>query len=267
MWTEYLLTEPKYWLIPWLLQAVAYFFVLRKMGLRKWMALVPFAAEHELATVLFSKIRNFWRPFCIAAVMTAGAYYLGPEQGTGQLFMIVAEIVYWIFLVRLYYRLSRSFGRGVPYTILLILVPTLFLIILGVGKREYKPLKFKEHKKHGPIINRLNKVAFTLVSVIELAVLILGVGFISVRQYPPRPLANMILRDVYNASKDIESDGNCVTREETMGKKRGRFGRFLGLVALALIFSLVGGMVGSYVTVKSFDKWEYIIAKICKHLL
>ncbi|MBE6041086.1 MAG: hypothetical protein E7220_01030 [Clostridiales bacterium] len=217
MWTEYLLNEPKYWLIPWVMQSIAYFFVLRKMGLRVWTALVPFIAEHELSTVLFRKIRTFWRPFSIAAVMTAAAYYLGTDQGTGQMFMIVAQVVYWLFLVRLFFRLSKSFGHGIPYTILLTLVPTLFLLILGLGKSQYHPLQFKQERSFGRFLNGMRKLTFTLVSVVELIALVAGVGFVTIQTYPPRPLANMILNDVYKDSKDIEADGNCVTREETMG--------------------------------------------------
>ena len=61
MRAEYLLTEPLFWIIPWVLHAAAYFFVLKKMGLKSWTALIPFAAEHELTTVLFNKTRAFWR--------------------------------------------------------------------------------------------------------------------------------------------------------------------------------------------------------------
>ena len=218
MWTEYLLNDPKYWLIPWVLQAIPYFFILKKMGLRTWTALVPFVAEHEMSTVLFRKMRTFWRPFSIAAVMISAAYYLGTENGTGQVFMIIAQVVYWVFLIRLFYRLSKSFGHGVPYTILLTLFPTLFLLILGLGKSQYHPLRFKEEKNYGAFINGMRKITVFLISAAELIVLIAGVGFITIREYPPRPLANMILRDVYNESKDIAADGNCVTREETMGE-------------------------------------------------
>ena len=217
MWTNYLLNDPKYWLIPWILQSVAYYFVLKKMGLKQWKAAVPFLAEHELSTVLFKKMRAFWRPFLLAAVLMIAAYYLGPDQGTGQMFMIIAEIEYWIFLVKLYYRMSKSFGHGLPFAILLILVPTVFLLVLGLGKSQYTPPVFPEEKGYGKFFNGMRKITFTILSVVELAVLIAGVGFITVRTYPPRPIANAVLNDVYKESSNIESDGNCVTREEAMG--------------------------------------------------
>ena len=218
MRAEYLLTEPLFWIIPWVLHAAAYFFVLKKMGLKSWTALIPFAAEHELTTVLFNKTRAFWRPFSIAAVFAAAAFYLGTDQGTGVLFMIIAEIVYGIFTIKLYYRLSKSFGHGVPYTILMLLVPAVFLLILGLGKSVYTKPEFIPERNYGIFINSLRKITVAIISVVEMAVLILGVGFITVRQYPPRPLAELVLNDVHKDSVGIESDGNCVTREETMGE-------------------------------------------------
>ena len=217
MWTNYLLNDPKYWLIPWVLQSIAYYFVLKKMGLKQWKAVVPFLAEHELSTVLFRKMRAFWRPFLIAVVLMCAAYYLGPDQGTGQLFMIFAQVEYWIFLAKLYYRLSKSFGHGLLYAILTILVPTVFLLVLGLGKSQYTPLVFPKEKGYGKFFNEMRKITFIIVSVVELLALIAVVGLITIRTYPPRPLAKMILDDVYKDSSDIQADGNCVTREETMG--------------------------------------------------
>ena len=107
-------------------------------------------------------MRTFWRPFSIAAVMISAAYFLGTVNGTGQVFMIIAQVVYWVFLIRLFYRLSKSFGHGVPYTILLTMFPTLFLLILGLGKSKYHPLQLKKEKNYGAFINSLRKITVFL---------------------------------------------------------------------------------------------------------
>ena len=146
MYIDNFLRDPQYWVIPWILQSVAYFFVLRKIGLRKWTAVIPFLAERELSTVLFRKMRTFYRPFVIAAVFMAGAYYLGPEESTGAAYLTIAYVVYALFLVRLYFRLSKSFGKGILYTILLIIASPLFLLILGLGSSQYQPLEFRQEK-------------------------------------------------------------------------------------------------------------------------
>ena len=121
MLLNYLMMDPENWIFPLVLQAIAYFFILRKMGLKKWTAIIPFLAEREMSTVLFRKMRSFYRPFIIAAVFVTGAYYLGPEEGTGAAYMCIAIVVYGLFLIRLYCRLVKSFGKGVIYTILMIL--------------------------------------------------------------------------------------------------------------------------------------------------
>ncbi|WP_029318860.1 hypothetical protein [Butyrivibrio sp. AE3004] len=48
--------------------SIGYFLVLKKAGLKKWTAVVPFLAERELSTVLFKRMRTFYRSFAIAAM-------------------------------------------------------------------------------------------------------------------------------------------------------------------------------------------------------
>ena len=215
---NYLMMDPENWIFPLVLQAIAYFFILRKMGLKKWTAIIPFLAEREMSTVLFRKMRSFYRPFIIAAVFVTGAYYLGPEEGTGAAYMCIAIVVYGLFLIRLYCRLAKSFGKGFIYTILMILFPTLFLLILGLGKSVYRPLEFKEERWHSRFYNQIRKLTVALISIAEVIILVLGVGFYTVRAYPPVPLVNYILNDTYAKTKDIVSDGNAVGRDEAMGE-------------------------------------------------
>ena len=217
MYIDNFLRDPQYWVIPWILQSVAYFFVLRKIGLRKWTAVIPFLAERELSTVLFRKMRTFYRPFVIAAVFMAGAYYLGPEESTGAAYMTIAYVVYALFLVRLYFRLSKSFGKGILYTILLIIASPLFLLILGLGKSQYQPIEFRQEKDYGLFINSLRKITVVLISAVEIMVLVLGVGYFTIRKYPPVPFVQYNLQEVYDSTKNIESDDRAVGREEAMG--------------------------------------------------
>lgn len=217
MYIDNFLRDPQYWVIPWILQSVAYFFVLRKIGLRKWTAVIPFLAERELSTVLFRKMRTFYRPFVIAAVFMAGAYYLGPEESTGAAYLTIAYVVYALFLVRLYFRLSKSFGKGILYTILLIIASPLFLLILGLGKSQYQPIEFRQEKDYGLFINSLRKITVVLISAVEIMVLVLGVGYFTIRKYPPVPFVQYNLQEVYDSTKNIESDDRAVGREEAMG--------------------------------------------------
>ncbi|MBQ9273049.1 MAG: hypothetical protein IJ227_04970, partial [Mogibacterium sp.] len=217
MISDRLLIDPVYWLVPWLIQSLAYFMVLGKMGLKKWKAIIPFYAEQQMSTKLFRRMRTFWRPFFIAMVFMAGAYYLGPDEGMGYVYVLVAQIVYGLFLIRLYCRLAKSFGKGVPFTIGLILIPTLFLFILGLGKSEYHPLQFKEEKNYGAFINGLRRVTVAVFTVAEMIVIVLGVGFLTVRTYPPRTLVESLNKSTHEQTKDIVSDGKALARKDTMG--------------------------------------------------
>lgn len=217
MISDVMLRDPQYWIIPWILQSIGYFFVLRRMGLRKGMAAVPFLAERELSTVLFPKMRSFYRPFVIAVIFMAGAYYLGPDEGTGYLYMSVATLVYGIFLIKLYHRLSKSFGKGWGYTLLLLIFAPLFLVLLGTGKAEYTQPVFKEEKNLGAFFNGMRKVTFILLSAVEVIVLVCGVGYFTVRELPPRPLVNSMLADIHSNTKDIVADGDVVRRQDSMG--------------------------------------------------
>ena len=66
----------------------------QKAGLKKWTAVVPFLAERELSTVLFKRMRTFYRSFAIAAILMLGAIYLGPKESKGWMFTNIAAIVY-----------------------------------------------------------------------------------------------------------------------------------------------------------------------------
>ena len=214
---QYFLMKPIYWIIPWILQSTAYYLILGKMGLRRKTAIIPFLAEKEFSTVLFRGMRSFWRPFIITAVFVIGAYYLGPQEGTGYAYMIVAFIVYGFFLLRLYHRLAKSFGKGFLYTILIWIFPLLGLAILALGKSRFTAPEFRPYKDYGRVGNKLIHAVIGLISAVEIMVLVLGVGFLTIRQYPPKFLVNSILTDTYNDAKDIVSDDKALSRKDTMG--------------------------------------------------
>ncbi len=213
----YFLMNPAYWFIPWIVQSFAYIFILRKMSLDVRYCAIPLLAEHEFTKLLFRRMRSFWRPFIIAAVFVAGAYYLGPTEGTGHIYMFIAAFVYGLFLIKLYYRMMRSFGKSRLLILVLLLSPTIFLLILGLGKSKFTAPVFEEEKKHSKFINDLRNLTIFLISLVEVAALVLGVGFYTIRTHMPRPLANWMLDDIYAMSKDIVSDGKAVSRESAMG--------------------------------------------------
>ena len=66
--------------------------------------------------------------------------------GNGLLFLIplaafipaIGGIIATVFWIYLQYKFSKAFGHGIGYAIGLILLPTIFVIIIGFGKSKYQ---------------------------------------------------------------------------------------------------------------------------------
>ena len=214
----FLLRNPLLWLIPWALQSFAYYFVLGKMGLRRWTCLISVLAEREFSKVLFKRMTTFYRAVIIALIFICGALYLGEHEMTSYVYLVIANIVYGFFLLLMYCRMAKSFGKKVIYGFLTAIIPPLFLLILGLGKSRYTPLVFKTGRRDSKLISGLKTAAVVLITAAEIFVILLAVGFWTVRTYPPRLLVNENLKEIHDETKDITADMQCLTREDAMGE-------------------------------------------------
>ncbi len=218
----YLLKTPLAWAIAIVFQIIAYGGVLRKMGLPVWNCIVPCLAEWRLSTVLFRWKRSFWRPFIVSSVLFLTGLYLNPYSGTvvvkARLLMIGAVTIYSFLLIRLYWRLSRAFGKGWVYALLMTLVPPVFLFALGYGSAKYLGgPEFPPAPKLPILITFLWRAGIVLISGVEILALLIGVGYLTIRSRAPRFFVNMIVSEEYESTKDVTGTGVVVTREDTMG--------------------------------------------------
>ena len=187
-----LLTRQYLFVIPIVLQIVAYFFLLRKMSLPTRYALVPFAAEWQLSKLLFRFKRTFWRPFVVTFVLVLSGLYINPFSGSSQvsakLVIALAILVYGSFLLRLYRRLTgcfyKSVGKRVQMTILTWLLPPVGLMLMARRKQPYLGAPtLKPRKQYGPVVTFVLRASLALVSTVEIAALLAGVGFFTIREY------------------------------------------------------------------------------------
>ena len=213
----YFLMRPVFWILPWILQALAYFKILKKMELKPWPAVVPVLGEYQLSRRLFPKRRSFFRPLILTAIMVGFAWYLDPYSGTGRIFMLVAFAIYGIFLIRLYRRLAKAFGKKAGFVLGLIVLPPLFLLILGFGKAVYTQPVFKPEKVRSKGRRIAAGVGFVAVSAIEVAAIVAGAGFLTIQQKVPGIVVKMVMEQVYDATKDITDGGEVVTRADVLG--------------------------------------------------
>lgn len=218
MITVYFLNSLFLWIGQWIWQVVAYFFVLKKMNLSKITCLVPFLAERQFTKELFHYMRTFYRPFIMAAILVSASWYVGPYVGMGKIFMIIAVLVYGLFLIRLYWRLCKSFGKSKLFAIGMILLPPLFLLILGLGKSKYIGLEQKPRKEYTKRQRVIHKTVLTLITTAELVAFMIVVGVLTIQSNPPTVMVDYLLDDFYSNTKDIDGNGqDALTREELMG--------------------------------------------------
>ena len=53
------------------------------------------------------------------------------------IFLYIIPIVWWIVYIVVYYDLAKSFGKGVGFAIGVVLLPFIFVPILGFGSSQY----------------------------------------------------------------------------------------------------------------------------------
>ena len=218
MLATYLFRNPATWIIPLLIQILSYWKILGKMDKRKWCAVIPIFGEMEMSTDLFLYMRSFWRPAMIAIAMFLTSRYLGTDNMYSIVMGLVALIVYGVFLIRLYARLAKQFGKSKMFAFGLIMVPLVFLPILGFGKSAYlgKP-DLKPAIELSPGAQRFRRVIAVCISVLELVVLVVGCFFITMMVHPFRPVAQYLLDDTMNKLSSVTDSDEIVGREETLG--------------------------------------------------
>lgn len=86
--------------------------VLEKAGIEGWKALIPFYNMYCMAKIVFG---TGW-PFLITFVPFFSAVYY----------------IVWRIL------LAKSFGKGIGFTIGLVILPFIFVPILGLGDSQYR---------------------------------------------------------------------------------------------------------------------------------
>lgn len=219
MLATYLFRNPAVWIVPLAIQILSYWKILGKMGKRRWCAIIPILGEMEMSTDLFRRMRSFWRPAAIAIAMFLTSRYLGMENTVSKIMALVALIVYGIFLLRLYVRLAKQFGKKKLFTFGLIMVPLLFLPILGFGKSQYRGRpKFKPEKERSKASRTIRRVGLVGISVVELAALIAGCFLVTVMVHPFRPLVEYMMDDTLSQMSSVTDSDEIVGRKDTLGE-------------------------------------------------
>lgn len=218
MLIAYIMRNPAVWVIPLLIQVICYVRILKKMGKRPALGIVPVLGDWEMSHDLFRWMSTFWRAAAVTLCLYATSVWL--KSGEYAIFMkLGAVIVYGVFLARLYWRLGRQFGKNVLGRLGLILMPLIFLPVLAFGKSYYLgPVDFGPEKERSRFINILLRIGAGLIAAAEVAAVAAGCFALAMIMHPARPIAQMIIDDELEMMKSVSDSDEIVGREDTLGK-------------------------------------------------
>lgn len=117
--------------IYFVLCVIARWGLFQKMGEAGWKSLIPFYSDY----VLFRRVWNvsiYW----VWLILSLFTLFYGGEETHSFLFTLMGIL---LFLLNAYkcYNLSRAFGKGIGFTIGLILLEPIFTMILSFGSSVY----------------------------------------------------------------------------------------------------------------------------------
>jgi len=101
--------------------------VFEKAGEPGWKALIPIYNLYILYKISWNGYMFFAE---LVLGMLAGCF---SHSAVGSLFAILSTVIAWV----MYYKLSKSFGHGIVFTVFMILFPQIAQIILGFDDSQY----------------------------------------------------------------------------------------------------------------------------------
>lgn len=125
--------------IAWfILMVIANWRIFTKAGRPGWLSIIPIVSGHVSYGIAWRSV-FYW----ISLVVSAGASYCY-DQWTAQGGMVygviatVAVLISFVLAILYAHKLARAFGKGVGFTLGLLLLPPVFTLILAFGSAQYE---------------------------------------------------------------------------------------------------------------------------------
>jgi hypothetical protein len=131
----------------WLLITVCRWIIFQKAGQAGWKSLIPI--YDTFVTLRIIQRPQWWGYLVVGSsivqiMLTATRDGSSDELSTVQLVSSIASLIAFLFTVRITHGLSRSFGRGVGFTLGLLFLPYIFYPMLAFGSSIYRPTQSHE---------------------------------------------------------------------------------------------------------------------------
>ena len=209
----------------YVLHLITYIGLFRKMKVQLGYAVIPFVAEWKMSKTVFRSMRTYYHAMLSSIIFLAGSRYIGSESTMSLLFVLFAMFIYWLFLMRMYYFIGRSFGKGAVFCIAAAIIGLPLLWYLAYGPDQFVGGPSKVDNRPKWLQYTLNAAVF-LLTVVEFIVLIAGVSFLSIRENPPRILRQEIVNERIDMATGIRDKGEVVKREQAMGQAAASIGQY-----------------------------------------
>lgn len=125
-------------IVLWIFQIIAFWKIFTKAGEPGWKSIIPIYGSYVCFKISW-KPMWFWVFFVVTIAYSLLSSFSGASGGASALGIIsaIAYIALLIIQIAANYKLSKSFGHGVGFTVGLTLLWPIFILILGYGKSEY----------------------------------------------------------------------------------------------------------------------------------
>ena len=124
----------------YVLQIIANWRIFKKAGEAGWKSIIPIYNSYILFKIAWKPL-YFWLEIVIAAVVGV-LNVLAPQMENAasviSVVILIALVVFCIFNIILFYKLSKAFGHGVGFTLGLLFLNPIFMLILGFGSAQYQ---------------------------------------------------------------------------------------------------------------------------------
>ena len=119
-------------LVYYVLYAIACWKIMTKAGKPGWYGLIPLFGDYQLFKISWDPLM-FWPDLVCTLVVN-----YSNEQEKSTVFTWVASVVLFVIDCIFTNKLAKAFGKGTGFGIGLLLFPSIFMLILGLGSAEYK---------------------------------------------------------------------------------------------------------------------------------
>lgn len=126
--------------VGYLVTAIGFAKMFKKAGQSGWKAFIPILNDYTRFQIAWDS-KSFWIWFLTMAIL-----HVAPIFGDGivvSLISLAACIVAIVYVIKLYLKFAKAFGRGAGTAVLLFFFPFIMSLVLGFGKAKYigKPVE------------------------------------------------------------------------------------------------------------------------------